>query len=82
MLVNLFSSDRREKGPELLRNGVIYVVVVLVAVQTSEGGRGEGVGQVDLSDGRDECDNFDAIGNLEIPLGNGARSDATYQMLR
>lgn len=78
-LVHLLPRHRLQELDELGAQRVLRVVVVLRLAGADHGGRGNGRGEVDLADGGDEGDDFDAVGFLEVVLGDGAGGDTACE---
>lgn len=68
--IHLFAAHRLEDINEFRTQRVLYFVVILVLVGLA---RDEG-GDVDLPDGRDECDDLDPVCELEVFLRYGTSS--------
>lgn len=77
ILVHLLPGDRRKQFPELGRQGILRLVVVLAPLQRRQGRGRDRVGQMDLADGRHKSDDFDPVRPFEVVLGNRASSHPT-----
>ena len=78
VLVHLFPGNRGEQSPELGRQGVLSLVLVLAPFQVRQGRRGEIVWKMDLPNRRDECDDFDPVSLFEVAFGDRTSSHSTW----
>jgi len=72
-LVHFLSGDRVEQLDELRAQRLFNRIIVVAG---DLGRRGDGRREVDFADGRDEGDDFDAVSELEVFLGDGTGGDS------
>ena len=70
--IHLLSCHRCEQVAKLGRECILDFIVVFVPL----GGRCDGRGQADLSNGRDKSDDLDAVSLFEVLLSYGSGGNA------
>lgn len=77
ILVHILASNRREEMDKVFGQSIFDVIVVFVVVNRSERRGRQRRWKMDLSNGTDKGYDLDAIGDLEVLLGDGTCGNAT-----